>query len=131
MTHDQLMNLLHARPFRPYRLRTASGREIPISHPDSIAYGGARTAVVVSGDRWEILDIALVESVEGQNQPAPPVDRSDEEYSKPVSVVFSRKPVSVISFILRRKPVSVVFSCRNPVSVVFSGKELVSVISFI
>jgi hypothetical protein len=79
MTHDQLVNLLHARPFRPYRLRTASGREIPISHPEAIAYGGERTAVVVSGDRWEIFDIERVEPVEGVNQPAPAVDRSDEE----------------------------------------------------
>ena len=79
MTHDQLVNLLHTRPFRPYRLRTASGREIPISHPESIAYGGERTAVVVSGDRWEILDISLVESIEGVNQPTPAVNRSDED----------------------------------------------------
>jgi hypothetical protein len=78
MTHDQLVNLLHARPFRPYRLRTAGGRDIAITHPDSIAYGSERTAVVVFGDRWEILDIALVESVEGTNESPPAVDRSDE-----------------------------------------------------
>ncbi len=78
MTHDQLVNLLHARPFRPYRLRTAGGRDITITHPEAIAYGGERTAVVVFGDRWEILDIALVESIEGTNEPAPEIDRSDE-----------------------------------------------------
>jgi len=78
MTHDQLVNLLHARPFRPYRLRTAGGRDLTITHPESIAYGGERTAVVVFGDRWEILDIALIESVEGTNEPAPTVDHSDE-----------------------------------------------------
>ncbi len=78
MTHDQLVNLLHTRPFRPYRLRTAGGRDITITHPEAIAYGGERTAVVVFGDRWEILDIALVESIEGTNEPAPEIDRSDD-----------------------------------------------------
>ena len=78
MTHDQLVNLLHTRPFRPYRLRTADGRDITITHPEAIAYGGERTAAVVFGDRWEILDIALVESIEGTNEPAPEIDRSDE-----------------------------------------------------
>ncbi|MGA2705078.1 MAG: hypothetical protein ABSH35_28800 [Isosphaeraceae bacterium] len=78
MTHDQLVNLLHTRPFRPYRLRTAGGRDIAITHPEAIAYGGERTAVVVFGDRWEILDIALVESIEGTNEPALEIDRSDE-----------------------------------------------------
>jgi hypothetical protein len=78
MTHDQLVNLLHTRPFRPYRLRTAGGRDITITHPEAIAYGGERTAVVVFGDRWEILDIALVESIEGTNEPALEIDRSDE-----------------------------------------------------
>ena len=80
MTHDQLVNLLHVRgPFRPYRLRTAGGRDIAITHPETLAYGGERTAVVVQGDRWEILDIALIESIEGTNEPAPVVDRSDEQ----------------------------------------------------
>ena len=78
MTHDQLVNLLHTRPFRPYRLRAAGGRDITITHPEAIAYGGERTAVVVFGDRWEILDIALVESIEGTNEPSPEIDRSDE-----------------------------------------------------
>jgi hypothetical protein len=78
MIHDQFVNLLHAGPFRPYRLKTAGGRDIAITHPESIAYGGERTAVAVFGDRWEILDIALIESVEGANESAPAVDRSDE-----------------------------------------------------
>ena len=79
MTHDQFVNLLHARPFRPCRLRTAGGRDITMTHPENLAYGGERTAVVVQGDRWEILDIARIGSVEGANEPAPAVDRTDED----------------------------------------------------
>jgi len=79
MTHDQLVNLLHTRPFRPCRIRTAGGRDIAITHPENLAYGGERTAVVVQGDRWEILDIALIESVEGTNEPTPAVDSAAED----------------------------------------------------
>ncbi len=77
MTHDQFVNLLHTRPFRPYRLKTAGGREIAVTHPESIAYGGERTAVIVLGDRWEILDINLIESIEGTNEPAPAIGEED------------------------------------------------------
>ena len=79
MTHDQLFNLIHTRPFRPYRLKAAGGREIAVTHPEAIAYGGERTAVgVLPGDRWEIIDIGLIESVEGTNEPAPAVENRDE-----------------------------------------------------
>jgi hypothetical protein len=72
MTHDQFFIVMHTRPFRPYRLKTAGGREIAVTHPEAIAYGGKRTAVVVlPGDRWEIIDIDLVEWVEATNEPAP------------------------------------------------------------
>ena len=71
MTHDQLFQMMNARPFRPYRLKTAGGRKVPVTHPEAIAYGGERTAVVVlPGDRFEILDINLIESIEGTNEPA-------------------------------------------------------------
>jgi hypothetical protein len=71
MTHEQLFNLINARPFRPYRLKTAGGRDITVTHPEAIAYGGERTAVVVlPGDRWEVIDINLIGSVEGTNEPA-------------------------------------------------------------
>ncbi len=80
MTQEQLFNLMHARPFQPYRLKTAGGREIAVTHPEAIAYGGERTAVVVlPGDRWEILDVRLIESIGGTNELAPPVDRGDED----------------------------------------------------
>jgi hypothetical protein len=75
MTHDQLFQMINTRPFRPYRLKTAGGREVAVTHPEAIAYGGERTAVVVlPGDRFEILDIDLIESIEGTNEPTRAVD---------------------------------------------------------
>jgi hypothetical protein len=71
MTHERLFHLINARPFRPYRLKTAGGRDIAVTYPEAIAYGGERTAVVVlPGDRWEVIDINLIESVEGTSEPA-------------------------------------------------------------
>ena len=79
MTHDQFVNLLHLRPFRPCRPRTASGHVIEVTHPEMIAYGGERTALVaLPNDGWEILDIALVESINGTNEPAPDIDIGEE-----------------------------------------------------
>ena len=40
VTHDQLFQMIQARPFRPYRLKTAGGREIAVTHPEAIAYAG-------------------------------------------------------------------------------------------
>jgi hypothetical protein len=80
MTHDRLSKLIHARPFRPCRLKTAGGREFAVTQAEAIAYARERTAVVVPlGDRWEIIDIGLVESVEGTNEPAPAAEERDEE----------------------------------------------------
>jgi hypothetical protein len=80
VTHDQLFNLMNTRPFRPYRLKTAGRRDIAVTHPEAIAYGGERTAVVVlPGDRWEIIDIGLIESIEGTNEPGAAPENGEEE----------------------------------------------------
>ena len=61
MTTDQLPKLINARPFRPFVLRTADDREV--EHPENIAYGGGRGAVVVVQDDVEILDFLLIPSM--------------------------------------------------------------------
>jgi hypothetical protein len=67
---SQLFSLMRSTPFRPYRLKTAGGLDVAIIHPEAIAYGGERTVLVaLPGDRWEVLDINLIESIEGTNQP--------------------------------------------------------------
>ena len=63
MTTDQLPKLIKARPFLPFVLRTADGRELEVKHPENIAYGGGRIAIVVSGDDFEIIDLLLVPSL--------------------------------------------------------------------
>jgi hypothetical protein len=63
MTTDQLPKLINARPFVPFTLRTADAREVRVSHPENVAYGGGRVAVVVQGDDVEIIDLVLVPSL--------------------------------------------------------------------
>jgi hypothetical protein len=79
MTQDQLFQFMQARPFRPFRLKTAGGREFTIVHPEFIAYGGERTALVVlPGNRFEVIDTDLIESIEGTNE-APAASRPQGE----------------------------------------------------
>jgi hypothetical protein len=65
MTTDQLPKLIKSRPFVPFTIRTADGREIEVTHPEAIAYTGGRIAVVPGPDESvEIIDLLLVPSVQ-------------------------------------------------------------------
>jgi hypothetical protein len=65
MTSDQMISAIRARPFRPFTMKTGGGREIVVTHPEAIAYGGGRTAVVVLPDnRFEVIDLLLVERIQ-------------------------------------------------------------------
>jgi hypothetical protein len=44
-------------------MRTADGREVTVNHPENVAYGGGRIAVVVVQDEIEIIDLLLVPSL--------------------------------------------------------------------
>ena len=64
MTTDQLKDRLAARPFVPFTIRQADGRETQVTHPESCAYGGGRTFVYVQPDRRvEIIDLLFVSSL--------------------------------------------------------------------
>lgn len=55
------------RPFTPFAIRTADGREVTISHPEAISWEGHDYAphlfVILPGGRWEIIDSSLVTSI--------------------------------------------------------------------
>jgi phosphoribulokinase len=66
MTTDELRRALRNQPFRPFTLRTASGRQYTVSHPEFVALSrGGRTIAVFSTEEnaFEILDLLLVESI--------------------------------------------------------------------
>ena len=63
MTINSLRDMLHNVPFKPFTIRLADGRSIPVPHPDFIAVtGNGRTAFVGSEeeDRFTIIDRLLV-----------------------------------------------------------------------
>ena len=63
MTSERLVTALRAVPFRPFLIRLASGRELPVLRPEFLAHNGtSRTAIVADaeGEGWEVVDLLLV-----------------------------------------------------------------------
>ena len=65
MTIERLRAVHQARPFRPFTLRTGSGREYHVSHPECLAVtpNGRTIVVTYSEESLEIIDLLLVESL--------------------------------------------------------------------
>ena len=65
MTTDQIRSFIATRPFAPFAIHMADGRELQVTHPETIAYGGGRIAVIVKpDDTFEVVDLLLVPSLE-------------------------------------------------------------------
>ncbi len=66
MTVEQLSQMQHSQPFRPYRIHLADGRNLDVPHPDFLARSPAgRTAIVYKADEtFEVIDLLLVTSLE-------------------------------------------------------------------
>ena len=61
MRAENLQQVIHATPFRPFRLCLADGTRVEVIHPDFIASPpGSRTAVVFGrDDSLKIIDVGL------------------------------------------------------------------------
>ena len=66
MTVEQLKAVYSARPFRPFLLHLADGRQIPVQHPDFIMTvpSGRTIFVVQPDDTSNIIDLLLVTDIE-------------------------------------------------------------------
>ncbi len=76
MQIKELQSIYRARPFRPFRVHLADGREIRVDHPELIALSPTgRSAVVYGKDgAFEVIDVLLVTSLEvtdGRPRPRP------------------------------------------------------------
>lgn len=69
MTTEQIDRVHQARPFRPFTLYLADGRQIRVSHPEMMArtQGGRTLLIGSAGEHFEIVDLLLVVSVEVGN----------------------------------------------------------------
>jgi hypothetical protein len=64
MTTDQLQARLTAKPFLPFVVRMADGRETRVTHPEAMGYRGGRIATYIHpNERVEIIDLLLVSSL--------------------------------------------------------------------
>jgi hypothetical protein len=74
MTMEQLRKLYDGRPFRPFIIHLADGREIPVHHREYMAIGPqGRTFVVYQPDEsLNIIDLYLVTDLEVRPNGAPP-----------------------------------------------------------
>ncbi len=66
MTVEQLNNVHHAQPFRPFTVRMADGRTFLVRHPDFISRSPSGRTLIVHGDddSFSILDLLLVAELE-------------------------------------------------------------------
>jgi hypothetical protein len=55
---------LHRQPFRPFTIRLADGRALPVRHPDFVAVGKRRIIVVAEDDSWSEVEPLLIISLD-------------------------------------------------------------------
>lgn len=62
MTVEQLNNVLHAQPFRPFTVRIGDGRTFPVEHRDFVSRSRSGRTVIVHGpdESFSILDLLLM-----------------------------------------------------------------------
>jgi hypothetical protein len=56
---DQLRAALRDEPFRPFVLRLADGRRVPVSNPVRVAYGGGQTVAMFASEGEEVVVVDL------------------------------------------------------------------------
>lgn len=66
MTIEQLRKLHQARPFRPFIIQVADGRQFRVRHNEFLSHSETGRTVVVHGpgDSFEMLDLLLVTGLE-------------------------------------------------------------------
>lgn len=66
MTIDQLREMLHAAPFRPFRIHMADGRHVDVLHPEFVGRSPSGRTIMVAGanDAFQVIDLLLVTSLE-------------------------------------------------------------------
>ncbi len=68
MRIDELKRAKDERPFRPFLIHMADGREITVRHPDAVAWDNPRIAICATPGGWEVIDVALITSLAMRNE---------------------------------------------------------------
>jgi hypothetical protein len=69
MTIEQVRGLYQARPFHPFVMHLADGREIPVPHQEFMAIGPTGRTVFVYDEHesFNIVDLLLVTDIRAEN----------------------------------------------------------------
>jgi hypothetical protein len=73
--NTEILRRLHAdRPFRPFVIFLANGREMPVTHPEMLAVSPTNRSAVVftGGDDFHIIDLLLATGIQVRSQPPAP-----------------------------------------------------------
>ena len=76
MTFRMIGEYVAAEPFRPFRIKMASGQSFEIRHPEMILVGRTSVRVYTSlesesenGERWQDVSLMLTETIEPMDAP--------------------------------------------------------------
>jgi hypothetical protein len=74
MTKDAIQQTLHAQPLKPFAMRLADGKLVPVPHPDFILLTQGGRAAIATGEaeQFSIVGLGLVTALEIGNSPAKP-----------------------------------------------------------
>lgn len=66
MTVQVILSFLHATPFRPFTLTTASGKTFNVPHPDYVTFSPSRRVAMVYTDDelFDTLDVLTITEIE-------------------------------------------------------------------
>ena len=66
MTVEQLNNVHHAQPFRPFTIHMGDGRTFLVKHPDFISRSESGRTIIVHGpgESFSVLDLMLATELE-------------------------------------------------------------------
>jgi hypothetical protein len=73
MKIEELKRAKDQKPFQPFFIRAADGREVQVRHPDAVAWyeDSPRVAICATKDGWEVIEVALITSLAMTHGPAP------------------------------------------------------------
>ena len=70
MSAADILQSLSQKPFKPFRLVLSTGREVPITHDDTVLFNESRTTLLaVEGERWHIVDLQHIVELMFGGQP--------------------------------------------------------------
>ena len=64
MDSQGVREAIHRQPFKPFEIRLADGRSLPVRHPDFVAIGQRRIVVIAEDDSSSIIEPILIVSLD-------------------------------------------------------------------